>query len=108
MKIQYDQVPSGEWRAIDTNEYDGECDSNGWWSASLVGYGATREAALADLLAEIEDRAKERIAELQYEAGMNRSLYENAKKRIEVLEAALRDIRAILDQFQSSPPKASI
>jgi hypothetical protein len=35
---------------------------------------------------------QERIANLQYEAGMYESLYENAKTRIEALEAALREI----------------
>jgi N-methylhydantoinase B/oxoprolinase/acetone carboxylase alpha subunit len=38
---------------------------------------------------------QERIANLQYEAGMYESLYENAKTRIEALEAALREIMKI-------------
>ena len=35
---------------------------------------------------------EEQEAELRYEAGMYQSLYENAKARIEALEAALREI----------------
>jgi len=58
MKIETEHLPSGEWRALDADEYEGECDSTGWWSASLVGYGKTAQEAIDDLLAEIRERAE--------------------------------------------------
>jgi hypothetical protein len=46
--------PDGKWRAIDRNTYEAECDSQGWWSKSHVGYGDTEGAAIADLLDQLE------------------------------------------------------
>lgn len=57
MNIQTTYQPNGEWTAIDADTYDAESDSVGWWSTSPVGYGRTAKEAIADLLAEIEDRA---------------------------------------------------
>jgi hypothetical protein len=56
VNIQTERLPTGEYRALDADEYEAESDVNGWWSCSLVGYGSTAQAAIADLLAEIEDR----------------------------------------------------
>jgi hypothetical protein len=46
--------PDNQWRAIDRNTYEAECDSVGWWSKSPVGYGDTEAAAIADLLDQME------------------------------------------------------
>lgn len=57
MKIQTEFQPNREWRAIDADNYEAECDSEGWWSKSPVGYGKTEQEAIDDLLLEIEERA---------------------------------------------------
>jgi len=57
MNIHAELQPDGEWRALDLDEYEAESDSEGWWSKSPVGYGKTEQEAIADLLAEIEERA---------------------------------------------------
>jgi len=41
--------------AIDRSTYDCDCDQDGFFSTSPVGYGATKEAAIADLLDQMED-----------------------------------------------------
>ena len=49
-------APASEaWHAIDTDTYDADCDERGFFSTSLVGTGATAEAAIADLLEQMED-----------------------------------------------------
>lgn len=50
-------VPSRQydWSAV-TDDYEAECDSEGWWSKHPVGFGPTEQAAIADLLEEIEAR----------------------------------------------------
>ena len=54
----------------------------------LRAIGNTYTSLAADRIEALEGQA----AELRYEAGMYQSLYENAKARIEALEAALREI----------------
>jgi hypothetical protein len=49
-------APKAEsWSAYDENSYDADCDQDGFFSTSLVGYGPTAEAAIADLLEQMED-----------------------------------------------------
>lgn len=49
-------APASEvWHAYDTDSYDADCDENGFFSTSLVGTGATAEAAISDLLEQMED-----------------------------------------------------
>ena len=56
--LRYGRLPENEtYVAIDTDNYEAECDSEGWWSNSPVGYGRTAELAIADLLEHIEERA---------------------------------------------------
>lgn len=43
-----------KWSAIDTDTYDADCDQDGYFSRSPVGYGATREAAIEELLDQLE------------------------------------------------------
>jgi hypothetical protein len=43
------------WAAFDTDTYDCDCDQDGYFSTSLVGYGATADEAIADLLAQLEE-----------------------------------------------------
>jgi hypothetical protein len=43
------------WHAFDEDTYDADCDQDGFFSTSLVGTGATAEAAIADLLEQLED-----------------------------------------------------
>ncbi len=46
--------PSMKWSAFDENTYDADCDQDGFFSRSPVGHGPTREAAIADLLEQLE------------------------------------------------------
>jgi hypothetical protein len=50
----------------------------------------------------------EQEAELRYEAGMYQALYENAKNRIEALEAALREIAELADSDDGISPREAI
>jgi len=43
-----------DWSAV-TDNYEAESDSEGWWSTHPVGRGPTEQAAIADLLEQIED-----------------------------------------------------
>lgn len=45
-----------DWSAIDDNTYDCDCDQDGFFSTSPIGYGATEQEAIDDLIAQIEDR----------------------------------------------------
>lgn len=57
MTITTEQNPMGEWTAYDSDTYDCDWDSErGYFSRSPMGYGKTKEAAIADLMAEIEER----------------------------------------------------
>jgi hypothetical protein len=60
MDIKTTRQPTGEWVAIDADNYDVESDSVGAWSSSPVGYGLTETAAIRELLEEIEERANAR------------------------------------------------
>jgi hypothetical protein len=44
-----------DWSAVDDN-YDADCDSDGYFSSCPVGRGATEQEAIADLLEQIEER----------------------------------------------------
>lgn len=55
MKISTELTPIG-WQAIDADTYEAESDSVGWWSKSPVGYGATEQEAIDDLIDQIEDQ----------------------------------------------------
>ena len=48
-------VRSADWCAVNDDEYDVDGDSEGFWSLSPVGHGATEEEAIADLLMQLED-----------------------------------------------------
>ena len=60
MKVCATQHPNGEWSAIDQDAYEAECDSIGWFSTCLMGWGKTREEAISDLIDRIEQRAEMR------------------------------------------------
>lgn len=55
--FDYPPVPDRDmdWSAV-TDDYEAECDSEGWWSHHPVGRGPTEETAIQDLLNEIEWR----------------------------------------------------
>lgn len=56
--LRYGRMPENEtYVAIDTDTYDCDCDQDGFFSTSPVGYGRTAELAIADLLEHIEERA---------------------------------------------------
>jgi hypothetical protein len=57
MDIKTTKQPNGDWVAIDADNYEAECDSQGWWSNSPAGYGATEAEAIRELLEDIEERA---------------------------------------------------
>ena len=42
-----------DWCAIDEDRYDVDCDQGGYFAKSPIGYGRTREAAVADLLEQL-------------------------------------------------------
>lgn len=47
-------LPTGEWKAVDMNTYDCDCDQDGFFEACPVGYGKTERDAIADLLEQME------------------------------------------------------
>jgi hypothetical protein len=47
---------SMDWSAVDDN-YDADCDEDGFFSTCPVGRGPTEQSAIADLLEQIEERA---------------------------------------------------
>ena len=57
MDIKTTKQPDGSWVAIDADDYDVDCDHNGYFSNSPAGYGETETEAIRDLLADIEERA---------------------------------------------------
>ena len=60
MKICSTHQPTGEWAAIDLDNYEAESDSVGSWCHSPVGYGSTESEAIADLMNQINRAAPER------------------------------------------------
>lgn len=53
--LRYGRLPASEtYVAIDSDSYDCDCDQDGFFSTSPVGHGATEEAAIADLLEQME------------------------------------------------------
>lgn len=53
--LRYGRLPANEtYVAIDRSTYDADCDQDGFFSTSPVGYGATEEAAIADLKEQME------------------------------------------------------
>lgn len=44
------------WSAIDANTYDADCDQDGFFSTSPMGWGRTEAEAIEDLKDQIEDR----------------------------------------------------
>lgn len=57
MDIKTTKQPDGNWVAIDANDYDVDCDHNGYFSNSPAGYGKTEQEAIDELLADIAERA---------------------------------------------------
>lgn len=43
-----------DWSAV-TDDYDCDCDQDGFFSTSPIGHGATEEDAIEDLLEQIDD-----------------------------------------------------
>lgn len=57
MDIRTEQNFIGEWTSIDRDTYDCDCDQDGFYSLSPVGYGKTEDDAIADLLDQIGENA---------------------------------------------------
>lgn len=55
MNIKTDLQPDNYWSAIDADTYDVDCDQDGFFSTSPVGYGRTEQSAIEDLMAQLED-----------------------------------------------------
>jgi hypothetical protein len=49
-------VRNMDWQAV-TDNYDCDCDQDGYFSRDPMGHGATEQEAIADLMAQIEERA---------------------------------------------------
>lgn len=47
-------VRSFDWCAVDDNAYDADCDQDGFFSTSPIGWGANEEEAIADLKEQLE------------------------------------------------------
>ena len=56
MDIKVDVNYIGEYTAIDANNYDVNCDQDGYFSRSPVGYGKTEADAIQDLMEQIEEK----------------------------------------------------
>lgn len=56
--FDYPPIPirSMDWSAVDDDTYDCDCDEDGFFSNCPIGRGPTEEAAIADLLEQIEER----------------------------------------------------
>lgn len=46
---------SHDWCAVDYDRYDADCDQDGFFSLHPVGHGQTEDAAIADLIEQLED-----------------------------------------------------
>ena len=57
MDIKTTLQSDGYWVAIDADNYDCDCDQDGFFSNSPAGYGRTETEAIRELLEEIEERA---------------------------------------------------
>jgi len=54
--LRYGRLPASEtYVAIDWDTYDCDCDQDGFFSTSPVGYGKTEQEAIADLLEQMEE-----------------------------------------------------
>lgn len=55
---EYPPIPdrSMDWSAVDDDTYDVDCDQDGFFSTSPIGRGPTEEAAIADLIEQLEER----------------------------------------------------
>lgn len=53
---EYPPIPvrDMDWSAVDDDTYDVDCDQDGYFSTCPIGRGATEEAAIADLLEQLE------------------------------------------------------
>lgn len=68
--FDYPPIPdrSCDWSAV-TDDYDADCDQDGFFSTHPMGHGATEADALADLKIQLEDIAEEKAANGQFGAG---------------------------------------
>ena len=57
MKIRTGVNPDGYWYAIDDDTYDCDCDQDGFFSKSPVGYGRNEQFAIQDLMDQMEEVA---------------------------------------------------
>ena len=48
--IRIERLPTGEYQAIDANTYDCDCDQDGFYSVSPVGWGHSPLTAALDLI----------------------------------------------------------
>lgn len=54
--LRYGRLPENEtYVAIDRSTYDCDCDQDGFFSLSPVGYGKTEAEAIADLKEQMEE-----------------------------------------------------
>lgn len=55
---EYPPIPdrSMDWSAVDDNAYDVDCDQDGFFSTSPTGRGPTEQAAIDDLMEQLEER----------------------------------------------------
>lgn len=57
MDVQTGINPDGYWYAVDRDTYDADCDQDGFFSTSPVGYGKTEAGAIQNLREQMEDTA---------------------------------------------------
>lgn len=54
---EYPPIPirSMDWSAVDDDTYDVDCDQDGFFSTSPIGHGPTEQAAIANLMEQLEE-----------------------------------------------------
>jgi hypothetical protein len=57
LNIEYDSDPvyGSEWFAYDYDNYDADCDQDGFFSVCPMGHGKTKFEAIRDLIDQLEE-----------------------------------------------------
>lgn len=68
--FDYPPIPvrSNDWSAV-TDDYDCDCDQDGFFSTHPVGRGASEDDAILDLMIQLEEAEEDRAANGQFGVG---------------------------------------
>lgn len=69
--FDYPPIPvrSMDWSAV-TDNYDADCDQDGFFSTSPIGHGATEQEAIDDLLCQIVERGDHELTKTNAQFGV--------------------------------------